>query len=96
MVTTYRIILGCLVCAGLFLTFVFYNGLPGGKDRMSEEFTSYLEDKYEEPFEIKEIYYDHMTGRTYHAWAYPTNNPDDVFYIGQLPDTDDLDENYSE
>ncbi|PYZ94766.1 hypothetical protein CR194_04345 [Salipaludibacillus keqinensis] len=93
MFKAFWIISSIVISGALFFTYVFYHGPPGGKSNASQEFVEYLEEKYDEEFVVDDIYYDFFTNGTYHAWVYPKERPDYLFYIGQLRNHE-IDETY--
>jgi hypothetical protein len=59
------------------------------------KFESYLENKYEEDFVIKEISYDLFHGGgTYHAYAFSRENPEVMFHVGQNVRQENFDDSY--
>ncbi|MCP8616146.1 hypothetical protein [Salirhabdus salicampi] len=74
--------------------FYFFYGTPWDMIAYKSKFETYLEDKYNQDFVIKEISYDFLHGGTYHAYAFSKNYPEVTFHIGQNPKLNEIDDAY--
>lgn len=74
--------------------FYFFYGTPWDMISYKNKFETYLENKYEKDFVIKEISFDFLHGGTYHAYAFSEDNPEVTFHVGQNSKLDEIDDAY--
>ncbi|MEK4426134.1 hypothetical protein [Solibacillus sp. FSL K6-1523] len=79
----------------LIVSFVFiiFYGTPWGNIQAKREFTSFLENKYDEPFHLKTPLFWIMDGN-FHAEASPVARPDLIFIVGTEQGEEGIQDNY--
>ena len=76
------------------IVFYFFFGTPWDLVRYKNTFESYLEDKYNQDFVINSISYDLIHGGTYHAYAFASEEEEVLFYVGQNPQTGEIEDGF--
>ncbi|WP_108672341.1 hypothetical protein [Peribacillus acanthi] len=91
-----RILWVCVIILTVFAVAVlyFHFGTPWGYISYKNQFQTYLEEKYGEDFIIHKHTFDMLHSSTYHAYAFPKNNPEFIFYVGQNTRTLEIEDAY--
>src|SRR5690606_10147781 len=72
----------------------YFYGTPWERASFKNNINEYLVKKYDKEFEIDEISFDLFHDKTYHAYAFPKDNVDLTFYVGQNPATKEIEDRY--